>query len=124
MALPWTSGSAASLISTLFAQTIVATSSSDGTVTSTFGRLRNDLISVSSSSVRTITSGASFPHDSTRLLACFVEGASNAEPSSTPSVSFATWLREGATECGAARLAVHLDVEAAHHRARRRHRRP
>src|SRR5687768_2664685 len=55
-ALPCTRGSAASVIRTLFAHATVATSSSDGTVTSTRGRLRNDLISVSSSSVATTTS--------------------------------------------------------------------
>ena len=42
-----TSGSAASLTSSECAQTTCATSSSDGTVTSTRSRLRNDLISAS-----------------------------------------------------------------------------
>ena len=56
-ALPCTSGSAASLTTSERAQTTCATSSSAGTVTSTRGRLRNDLISVSSSSVATTTVG-------------------------------------------------------------------
>src|SRR5829696_6246892 len=91
-ALPWTSGSAASLIRTLRAQTIVATSSSEGTVTSDFVRLRKDLISVSSSSVATTSSGKSLPQPSTRPRACFVDGVSNPEASRTPSVPFEAWF--------------------------------
>ena len=56
-ALPCTSGSAASVTTSERAQTTCATSSSAGTVTSTRGRLRNDLISVSSSSLATTTVG-------------------------------------------------------------------
>src|SRR5512135_2201486 len=57
-ALPCTSGSAASLTTSERAHTTCATSSSAGTVTSTFGRFRNDLISISSSSPATTTVGA------------------------------------------------------------------
>src|SRR3990170_1552182 len=94
VALPCTSGSAASVISRLLPQITVATSSSDGTVTSVRGRLRKDLISVSSSSVATRTSGVSLPHDSTRPLACFVDGDSKAEPSTMAIVPLAAcWER-------------------------------
>src|SRR5262245_41764750 len=75
-ALPWTRGSASSVISTERAQTTEATSSSSGTVTSTFGRLRNDLISASSPSVATTTVGVSLPQSSSSRRACFVEGES------------------------------------------------
>ena len=124
---PWTSGSAASLISSARAQTTVATSSSDGTVTSARGRLRNDLISVSSSSVATTHERRVLaPRLDGELLACFVDGAPrSAEPSST---SRACRSRRGCESAprsaAAARLAVHLHVEAAHRRGERRRRRP
>src|SRR5579875_2638444 len=60
-AFPCTSGSAASLTTSDRAHTTCATSSSAGTVTSTRSRLRNDLISASSSSVATISVGACAP---------------------------------------------------------------
>src|SRR5262249_53245993 len=57
-----TSGSAASLTTSERAHTTCATSSSAGTVTSTFSRLRNDLMSISSSSVTTSSVGVCWPH--------------------------------------------------------------
>src|SRR3954454_10629988 len=91
-AFPSTSWSAASLTSTERAQTIGATSSSDGTVTSTRSRLRKDLIRPTSSSCAMTTSGVSLPHCSTSALACLVDGVSNAVPSTSASVSLPTWF--------------------------------
>ena len=118
-AFPSTSGSAASLTSTERAQTIGATSSSDGTVTSTRSRLRNDLIRPISSSCATTTSGVSLPHFSTSALACLVDGVSNAVAVDERERLVADVVRERAGERGAADLAVHLDVEAAHARRER-----
>src|SRR5690348_3981665 len=85
-ALPCTSGSAASVTTSERAHTTCATSSSAGTVTSTLGRLRNDLISVSSSSAATMTVGASWPQPCKSSAACFVEGSSNESPATRPIV--------------------------------------
>src|SRR5829696_8043497 len=72
------------------AQTIAATSISAGVMTRTRSRFRKDLISVSSSSLTTTSTGACLPHASSRPTACFVEGSSNADPSTNASVpSFA-----------------------------------
>ena len=122
-ALPCTSGSASSVISTERAQTTEATSSSSGTVTSTFGRLRNDLISASSASVATTTVGASLPQSSSSSRACFVDGASKVDPLEKRERPVRGVVAERSAERGALRLAVDLDLEAAHHGRERRRRR-
>ena len=73
------------------AQTTAATSSSDGTVTSTRSRLRKDFTTASSSSCATTSTGASLAHISRTCFAPFVDGVSNELPSSTASVSFPAW---------------------------------
>src|SRR4026208_611402 len=60
-ALPWTCSSAPSLTSSERAQTTWCTSSSAGTVTTTRSRLRNDLISASSSGCATTRTGRAVP---------------------------------------------------------------
>src|SRR4051794_1985431 len=85
-ALPWTRSTALSLISSERARTRSTTSSSPGTVTTTRSRLRKDLISPSSSGCATTSSGSSLPHVPSRSIAALVEGASNADGSTTPSV--------------------------------------
>src|SRR5256885_1105251 len=83
-AFPCTSSSAGSLIRSERAQTTCCTSSSPGTVTATRSRLRNDLISPSSSGCATTRIGRSLPHEPTRSAATFVEGSSKLPGSSTP----------------------------------------
>ena len=112
-ALPCTSGSAASVTTSERAQTTCATSSSAGTVTSTRGRLRNDLISVSSSSLATTTVGASWPQPCSSSTACFVDGASKESPATRPSVPAWAWSLSAARKRGASGLLVHLDREVA-----------
>src|SRR5690349_9591241 len=101
-ALPCTRGSAASVRTSERAQTTCATSSSDGTVTSTRGRFRNDLISVTSSSVATITVGVSWPQPSSRSTACFVDGASNESPATRPMVPAWAWSLSAARKAARA----------------------
>src|SRR4249919_1523882 len=86
-ALPCTSSSAASLISSERAQTTCLTSRSAGAVTTTRSRLRNDLIRPSSSGFATRRSGSSFAHAPRKVAAAFVDGSSNPPGSTTPSVS-------------------------------------
>src|SRR5207302_5563345 len=90
-ALPCTSSSAASLRSSERAHTISATLSSDGTVTTTRSRLRKDLPSTSSLSVRTTTVGVSLPQPERSEAAFFVDAASNFVPSRMPSVPACAW---------------------------------
>src|SRR5712691_1864476 len=87
-ALPWTASSASCVTSRERAHTTAETSSLLGAVTTTRSRLRNDLITLCSSSVATTTSGASMPEASRRLAASFVDGESNPEPSRRASVPF------------------------------------
>ena len=113
-AFPSTSGSAASLTRTERAQTIGATSSSDGTVTSTRSRLRNDLINPISSSCATTTSGvvlAPLVDQRLRLL-----GRRRLEDGAVDERErpVADMVRQRARECGAADLSVHLHLEIAH----------
>src|SRR5262249_38605340 len=65
------------------AHTTAATSSSDGAITATFSRLRNERPRFSSSSETTTTSGRSLPHASTRAAAVLVEGSSQEAPSTS-----------------------------------------
>src|SRR5581483_4923445 len=90
-AFPSTSGSAASLTTSERAHTTCATSSSAGTVTSTRSRLRKLLMSASSSSVATSSVGVCWPHLSSSSTACFVDGASNESPATSPSVPACAW---------------------------------
>src|SRR5215210_651698 len=92
----WTASSAASLTSSERAQTIAATSSSAGVITSTRSRLRNDLITCSSSSATTTRVGDSLPHCSRNAAALFVDGSEKAEPSMTPNVPACAWLERAA----------------------------
>ncbi len=79
------SGSAAWLTSSERAHTTSATSSSDGMVTMTRWRLRNDFAIPISSSVTTTTAGVSPPHFVNSSSAAFVEGVSNDAPSRSAS---------------------------------------
>src|SRR5215208_6499489 len=89
-ALLSTGSRAASVTSSERAQTTCATSSSDGTVTSTRSTLRNDLISASSPSSATTTSGNCCDQPPRSSSACFVDGSS--KPASTnASVPAVTW---------------------------------
>src|SRR5215212_9296179 len=89
-ALLSTSSRAASVTRSERAHTTCATSSSDGTVTSTRSTLRNDLISASSPSSATTTSGNCCDQPPRSSSACFVDGSS--KPASTnASVPAATW---------------------------------
>src|SRR5438046_9363059 len=72
VALLCTSSSALSLTSSDRAHTTWDTSSSDGTVTTVFARLRNDFWIASSPSATTRTSGGCLPQASSNATACFV----------------------------------------------------
>src|SRR4029450_2069327 len=78
-----TSSSAASLTRSARAQTIAATSRSAGVITSTRARLRNDLITCSSSSRTTSRIGRSWPQAERNSAAFLVDGSVNPDPSST-----------------------------------------
>src|SRR5690348_5735618 len=80
-ALPCTSSSAACETTSERAHTTCATSSSDGTVTSTRWRLRNDFAAPASSSWTTTTVGVSLPQPLSSATASFVDGVSNDAPS-------------------------------------------
>src|SRR5207248_11766126 len=89
-ALPSTIGSAASVTSSERAQTTAPISSSDGCTTATRSRLRKLLARPASSSVQTSTIGrVSSP---TIASACFVDGESNCDASTTASVPLPAWL--------------------------------
>src|SRR5579864_4976230 len=90
-ALPCTASSAAWLTSSERAHTTCATSSSDGTVTSTRSRLRNDFETLSSSGVTITTVGVDAPHFESSSDAPFVEGVSNGFGSSSASVPACAW---------------------------------
>ena len=102
-----------------------ATSSSAGTVTSTRSRLRNDLTSVSSSSVATTSSGALAPvveQPASRPAGRrFVERAGVEE---RERAGLRVDVESAPRSAAAARLAVDLDVEARASSAGRRRRRP
>src|ERR671923_62078 len=85
-ALLWTASRAPSVTSSALAQTTSATVRFRAARIVTPSILRNDLMSAVSSSFATSTTGASLPQDSRKATAFFVEGSSNAEPSTTPSV--------------------------------------
>src|SRR3954452_19479273 len=91
------------------AQTTWVTSSSDGTVMTTRSRLRNDLISPSSSSCATTRIGRSLSHFSTRPRAALVEGSESSDGSRMPSVP-ASACAESALRM-AARLALRLTFD-------------
>src|SRR2546423_2203695 len=90
-ALPCTASSAPCVTSRERAHTTAATSSSLGAQTTAASRVRKDLVTFSSSSVATISTGASWPHDASRSAALPVAGASKPEPSRTPNVPFEAW---------------------------------
>src|SRR6476620_5734912 len=85
-ALPWTSGSAASLTSSERAQTTAPTSTSLGPITATRSRLRKLLIRFVSSGSATSTSGVASDAPSTSPRAAFVDGSPKASAVTTPSV--------------------------------------
>src|SRR5207237_7565935 len=66
-----------------------AISSSEGVVTTTRSRLRNDLAALASSPVTTTTTGRSFPHSASSAAPAFVDGSANEAPSKTASVPVA-----------------------------------
>src|SRR5581483_2569810 len=86
LALPWTSGSAASLTISERAQTTAPTSSSPGATTATRSMLRKLFTRFSSSCSATTTSGACLPHDSRSARADFVDGVPKCPASTTASV--------------------------------------
>src|SRR5262249_33648151 len=106
-ARPRTCGSAASEMSTERAQTSDATSSSAGATISTRSRLRNDLITTSSSSVTTASVGRS-DHPESNSAAFRVLGVSNPEPSRIASVPLDAWSES--TPLSAVRRALRLTL--------------
>src|SRR5207237_4081274 len=68
-----------------------ATSSSDGRVTITRWRFRKDFARLSSPSATTTTVGVLLSHFSSSATASLVEGASNVEASTSPSVPAWAW---------------------------------
>src|SRR5579875_1518642 len=110
--LPCRSGSAASLTTSERAQTTCDTSSSAGTVTSTCGRLRNDLTRASSSSCATTTVGAGRPQSSSSCAACFVDGAANASPATRPRLPAWAWSLSAARSAARAALRFTLSEKS------------
>src|SRR5581483_9802030 len=90
LALPSSTGSAASETSSERAQTTAPTSSSAGGTTATRSRFRNDFASTASSSVQTSTIGRG--SSSTSAAARRVDGVSNAAGSTSASDPAWTWL--------------------------------
>src|SRR6266516_1083675 len=102
-ALPWTCSRASSQISSERAQMTWLTSSSPGTVTTTRSRLRNDLITPSSSGCATTRTGSSFAQPPRSSAAALVEGSPSEPGSTTPSVP-ACACAESALRSAALRL--------------------
>src|SRR3954453_3901104 len=84
-ALPWITGSAASVTSSERAQTTAPTSSSHGSTIATRSRLRNDFATFTSSAVQTTAVGVRSSLAATSVAACFVDGRPKAPPPTSAS---------------------------------------